>query len=69
MTTAKVMSYKTGEPVGRVTISEAKAESYSAGKLEGYQWPEGIAKAGDVFAESQIAMLNIDRDTVVFLEV
>lgn len=42
--------------------------AYEAGAAEGFQWPEGIARAAGVLSERDLSALGISGDTVIYME-
>jgi hypothetical protein len=62
-----VMRYTNGECVGAIWMNAASWERYAGREHPDYQWPEGIARAGDVLAAKVIEELGLEQDTVIFL--
>jgi hypothetical protein len=67
-TKVAVMRYRDGEHVGDVEMERAEWELYAASGHPDYQWPEGIARAGDVLQGRELAALGLDEDTTIYLE-
>ncbi len=67
-TTATVRRYNDGAELGIALLSASDWAQYEAGTHPGYQWPEGIARAGDVLPAKAVAQLGIDDGTTIFLE-
>lgn len=68
LTTARVMDYTTGDRIGKVEIDAAEMARYEACEHDAYQWPEGIAKAGDVLSDEDLARLDIPAGKVIYLD-
>ena len=67
--TAHVMDYATGKKLGEVNVSGSFGADYATGTHQGFQWPEGIAKAGDILTEVACERLGIPLHQVIWFEV
>lgn len=67
--TVDVMRHSDGERVGRVEMDAAERESYATCSHRAFQWPEGVARAGDVLTDRQIEEFGLRPETVVWLDV
>lgn len=63
-----VRAYSDAASLGRVEIDAAEWARYEACDHPAYQWPEGIARAGDVLTDEQIERMGITSRTVVYLD-
>lgn len=63
--TVQVKDYTTGSTLGRIKMDAAEWEQYAACEHPAYQWPEGLARAGDVLDAED---LGVSEKTVIFLE-
>lgn len=66
--TVDVMRYADGVKVGTVEMDAAEWEQYAACEHPAYQWPEGIARVGDVLTCEEIEKMGIGADTTVWLD-
>ena len=66
--TADVMRYADGGKVGTVEMDAAEWERYAECEHPAYQWPEGIAEAGDVLTCDQIEEMGLTTTTAIWLE-
>jgi hypothetical protein len=65
--TIRVKRYSDGETVGTVEMAVDEWESYADCTHEAYQWPEGLALAGDVLTEEQREEMGLDDNTTIWL--
>ena len=54
--------------LGTITIDLSDWAQYEAGAHPDFQWPEGIARAGDVIEDEILGRLGIDPDTTIWLD-
>jgi len=66
--TVRVMGYATGDRIGKVEIEASEWAEYEACEHGSYQWPDGVAEAGDVLTGDQIDEMGITSRTVIFLD-
>jgi hypothetical protein len=66
--TVSVVSYRDGDQLGTVEMDAAEWERYADCTHPAYQWPEGVARAGDVLSDDQLEALGIDGGTGGWLE-
>ncbi len=65
----EVMDYRTGRRLGRAPMLATAWRSYDQGRHSGFQWPAGIARAGDVLTEAELAALaGATAETIIYLE-
>lgn len=67
--TVRVARYSDGETLGQATITVAEIEAYHDSSDDRYQWPEGIAAAGDIFDDETLESLGVSHSTTIYLEV
>lgn len=67
--TVTIMDYVTGDAIGVTSIATEDRDQIAAGTHPAYQWPEGIAAAGDILTEQEIAELEISRGSVIWLSI
>lgn len=63
-----VMRYATGEPVGTIRMARATWQRYADRSDDRFQWPSGIAEAGDVLTRATLDRLGLDRSTAIYLD-
>jgi hypothetical protein len=64
----KVRRHATGRVVGQVRWGREKWVRYADGHEPGVQYPEGVARAGDVLDEATLEDFDLDDDTVIYFE-
>ena len=63
-----VYDHATGNRLGTIEWSRGDANRYRTGKDARFQWPEGIARAGDVLSPSDLTCLSVRPEQVIWLE-
>lgn len=66
--TVTVVRYSDGQSLGEITMDAAEWATYEDCTHPDYQWPEGIAQAGQVLSDDQMDALGIDPATVIGLD-
>jgi hypothetical protein len=62
-----IMEYDTAINLGQAEMPRDQWELYAAGSHPDYQWPQGIARAGDVLSRDQLDAIDLDPDTTIYL--
>jgi hypothetical protein len=66
--TVDVVRYFDGEVVGTTTLTAEAWERYAACEHAAYEWPAGVARAGDVLTEDELEAMGLDGKTTIYLE-
>jgi hypothetical protein len=66
--TVDVMRYETGNKLGSIDIPMEEWEQYATCEHPAFQWPEGIAFAGEVLSNDQMEANKIGPMLIVFFE-
>ena len=64
----RVINAASGDRIGKVEIEASEWAEYEACEHGSYQWPDGVAEAGDVLTGDQIDEMGITSRTVIFLD-
>lgn len=63
-----VMRHSDGARAGSIEMDPAEWQRYEAEEHPAYQWPEGIAAAGNVLDAEQSEAMGLDSSTIIWLE-
>jgi hypothetical protein len=66
--TIRVKRYSDGEIVGTVEMAVDEWERYADCTHPAYQWPEGLALAGDVLTEEEKQETGLNENETIWLE-
>lgn len=64
----KLVRHVDGKVLGAISVSVGHMRRYRAGTHPDYQWPEGVARAGDVISDAVLDRLDVHPDTVIYLD-
>ena len=68
LTTMTVRRYHDGGYCGNVKRDKVFSVLHDASQHPDFQWPEGVAQAGDVLSENELLSCALNADDVIFLE-
>ncbi len=63
-----VRRYNNGNYCGEVQRDKVFAVLHDARKHPDFQWPEGVARAGNVLSEDELEACGVDAEDTIFLE-
>jgi hypothetical protein len=66
--TIRVKRYSDGQTVGTVEMDVEEWDTYADCTHEAYQWPEGLALAGDVLTEEERQETGLNENETIWLE-
>jgi hypothetical protein len=66
--TVDVMRYDTGDKLGTIDIPMDEWEQYAACEHPAFQWPAGIAFAGEALSNEQMEANGIGPMAIIWLE-
>lgn len=63
-----VMCYATGDSLGKIKVTSDYWQQYGDCCHPAYEWPNGVARAGDVLNDETIERLGISPEKTIWLD-